>query len=170
MWLILVDAMSVTLTFTTVFTLAVAFALCADVVAEHGAEDKILLRGELVQRTGDDEPDSLQTLAPSEIHVQILLSCGLQHVWDALTLQSFNGLLTIFLITGKQHHVAHTFVQFVDVVHQNLNRCGNCCRRSCHRFFVHDFGCKIREKKRSAQYLKTSVLSITHLQSPAKAD
>jgi cytochrome c biogenesis protein CcdA len=30
MWLILVDAMSFTLTFTTVFTLAVAFALCAE--------------------------------------------------------------------------------------------------------------------------------------------
>jgi len=36
-------------------------------------------------------------------------------------------------------------------------------------FFVLDFGSKIREKKRSAQYLKTSVLSIAHHQNPAKA-
>jgi hypothetical protein len=33
-----------------------------------------------------------------------------------------------------------------------------------------DFWCKIREKKRSAQYLKTIVLSIAHPKSPAKAD
>ena len=84
--------------------------MCADVVAEHGAEDKVLLGGELVQRTGDDEPDSLQTLAPSEIHVQVLLACGLQQVWDALTLQPVDGQLTIFLMTGEQHHLAYTFI------------------------------------------------------------
>ena len=50
-------------------TLTIPFALCADVVAEHGAEDKILFGCELVQRTGDDEPDGLQTLTPPEIHV-----------------------------------------------------------------------------------------------------
>ena len=123
MWLILVDAMSVTCPVASalaLFTLAVAFALCAEVVAEHGAEDEVLFGCELVQRTGNDEPDGFQTFAPSEIYVQVLLSCGLEHIRNALTLQSFNGLLTIFLITGEQHHVAHTFMQFVDVVHQNL--------------------------------------------------
>ena len=77
MWLILVDAMSVTLTFTTVFTLAVAFALCAEVVTEHGAEDKVLFGRELVQRTGDDEPDGLQALAPPEVYILIVSSCRL---------------------------------------------------------------------------------------------
>ena len=77
MWLILVDAMSVTLTFTIVFTLAVAFALCADVVAEHSAEDKVLFRRELVQWTSDDKADSLQTFTSSEVNVLILSSCRL---------------------------------------------------------------------------------------------
>ena len=77
MWLILVDAMSVTLTFTTVFTLAVAFALCADVVAEHSAEDKVLFRRELVQWTSDDEPNSLQAFTSSEVNILILSSCRL---------------------------------------------------------------------------------------------
>ena len=77
MWLILVDAMSVTLTFTTVFTFAVAFALCADVVAEHSAEDKVLFRRELVQWTSDDKADSLQAFTSSEVNVLILSSCRL---------------------------------------------------------------------------------------------
>ena len=163
MWLILVDAMSVTCTVASalaLFTLAVAFALCAEVVAEHGAKNEVLFGRELVQRTGDDEPDGLQTLTPPEIQVQVLLSCGLQQVGNALTLQSLDSLFTIPLITGKQHHVAHTFIQFVDVVHQYLHLCGN-----RHRFH----GCKGTAIKRGAQYLKTSVLSIAHLKSPAKA-
>ena len=80
MWLILVDAMSVTCPVASalaLLTLAIAFALCAEVIAEHSAEDEVLFGCELVQRTGDDEPDGFQTLAPSEIHVQVLLSGGL---------------------------------------------------------------------------------------------
>ena len=77
MWLILVDAMSVTLTFTTVFTLAVAFALCAEVIAEHGSEDKIFFRCEFVEWTGNDESDSLQAFAAPEVNVQVLQSCRL---------------------------------------------------------------------------------------------
>ena len=123
MCLILIDAMAIACPLTSalaLLTLAVPFALCADVVAEHGAEYKILFGRELVQRTGDDKPDGLQTLAPSEIHVQVLLSGWLQQVGNALTLQSLYGQFAVLLVAGKQHHVAHTFMQFVDVVHQNL--------------------------------------------------
>ena len=77
MWLILVDAMSVTCPVASalaLLTLAVAFALCAEVIAEHGSKNEVLFRCKLVQRTGDDEPYGLQTLAPTEIHVQVLLS------------------------------------------------------------------------------------------------
>ena len=77
MWLILVDAMSVALALTLSFTFAIPFALCTEVVAEHSSEDEVLFGCELIQRTGDDEPDGLQTLSPSEIHVQVLLSCRL---------------------------------------------------------------------------------------------
>ena len=123
MWLIPVDAMSIACPVTSalaLLTLAVPFALCADVVAKHGTKYKILFRGELVQRTGDDEPNGLQTLAPSEIHIQVLLSGWLQQVGNALTLQSLYGQFTVLLVAGKQHHVAHTFIQFIDVVHQYL--------------------------------------------------
>ena len=133
MWLILIDAMSIALalTFTIVLALAVPFALCAEVVAEHGTEDEVLFGREFVQWTRDDEAGSLQTFTSPEINILILSSCRLKQVWDALTLQSLNGLLTILLITGEQHHVAHTFMQLVDVVHQYLEFHGSCCR-SCH--------------------------------------
>jgi len=48
MWLILVDTVLVTQAFTPILTLAIAFALCADVVAKHGSEDKVLFRSEQV--------------------------------------------------------------------------------------------------------------------------
>ena len=74
MWLILVDTVAVAIAFASIFTLTVPFALCADVVAEHGTEDEVFFGRELVQWTGNDEPDGLQTFAPPEIHVQVLLS------------------------------------------------------------------------------------------------
>ena len=80
MWLIMVDTLAITLpiAFTlALLTFAIPFTLCAEVVAEHCPKDKILFGCELVQRTGDDEPDGFQTLSPSEIHIQILLSCWL---------------------------------------------------------------------------------------------
>ena len=79
MWLILIDAMSIAfaLTFTTVLALAITFALCADVVAEHGTEDKILFRREFVQWTSDDESDGLQTFTSPEVNILIMSSCRL---------------------------------------------------------------------------------------------
>ena len=80
MWLITVDTLAITLPIAfalALLTFAIPFALCAEVVAEHRSKDKILFGRELVQRTGDDEPDGFQTFAPSEIHIQVLLSCGL---------------------------------------------------------------------------------------------
>ena len=77
MWLILVDTVAVAIAFASIFTLTVPFALCADVVAEHGTEDKILFGCEFVQWTSDDEPNSLQAFTSSEVNILILSSCWL---------------------------------------------------------------------------------------------
>ena len=77
MLLILIDAMSIACPVTsalTLLTLAIPFALRAEIVTEHGAKDKIFFGCELVQRTGDDEPDGLQAFAPPEVNVQVLQS------------------------------------------------------------------------------------------------
>ena len=92
MWLILVEAFSLTcaiaLTVAFDLTLTIPLALGANVVAEHGTENEVLLRREQIQRTGDDEADSLQAFAPSEIDIQVVPTSGLQDVRDALTFQS----------------------------------------------------------------------------------
>ena len=80
MCLILIDAMAIACPLTSalaLLTLAVPFALCADVVAEHGTEDKILFRREFVQWTSDDESDGLQTFTSPEVNILIMSSCRL---------------------------------------------------------------------------------------------
>ena len=189
--LILIDAMGVAGAVT--LTLAIALALGAEIVAEHGAEDKVLLRRQLVERTGDDEFDGLQALAPSEIHVHILLSGRLQDVGDALTLQPLNGQLTIFLFTREEHHLAHTLVEFVDVVHQHLERCSSLLtldraeaifslfslirnldlRGNSHRshfFFSVSYRVQRYGEKMKCAIPKTECLSIAHQRRTAKAD
>ena len=81
-------SIALTLTLTTVFTLAIPFALCADIVAKHSSEDKILFGRELMERTCDKETDSLQTLTSPKVHIHVLSSGRLQNVRNALTLQS----------------------------------------------------------------------------------
>ena len=101
MWLIAIDTFAIALALTSAFTFTKPFTLCADVVAEHSSEYKIFLWREFVQWTGDDEPYSLQTFAPTKIHVKVLLSGGLQQIWNVLTFQSLDSLLTVFLVTGE---------------------------------------------------------------------
>ena len=102
--------------------------------------DKILFGGKLVQRTGDDEPDGLQTFASSEVNIQVLSSGWLQQVRDPLTLQTLDGDFAVLLITREQYHVAHALIQLVDVVHQHLECLSlldlywDSCRRS--HFFL----------------------------------
>ena len=77
MWLITIDAIAVALALTLPLAFTIPFALCTKVVAEHSSENKILFWREFVKRAGNDEPDSLQALAPTKIDVQVLLSGGL---------------------------------------------------------------------------------------------
>ena len=50
-------------------TFTVPFALCTDVVAEHGAEDEVFLGRQLVKRTGDKQTDGIETFAATEVEV-----------------------------------------------------------------------------------------------------
>ena len=101
--------------------LTVALALCAEVVAKHGTQDEVFLGGELVERTVDDETDGIETLATTKIEVEGVLACGLKNVGDVLMLQALGGILLVTLVHGEQHHLANTFLVFVDVIHQHLH-------------------------------------------------
>ena len=80
------------LTFVTLtFSLAVTLTLGTDVVAKHSSKDKVLFRSQLIQWTGDKQTDGIEALLATEIHIDILLACGLDHVVDGLTAQPVGG-------------------------------------------------------------------------------
>ena len=56
-------------TVTLALALTKAFALGTDVVSKHGTENEVFLRGQLVQRAGDDKTDGLKAFATTEIEV-----------------------------------------------------------------------------------------------------
>ena len=70
-------------------------------------------------------------------------------------------------IAGKQHHVAHTFMQLVDVVHQYLHLCGNRCRRS--HFYRYQIALQRYGNYIKCAIPKNGVLTIAHQRNPAKA-
>ena len=102
-------------------TFAVSLTLGTDVVAKHGPKDKVLFGSQLIQRTGDEQTDGIETLLATKIDVDILLACGLHHVVDGLAAQTVRGKSLETAVAGEEYHSAHTFLIFVDVVHQYLH-------------------------------------------------
>ena len=100
-------------------TFTVPFALCTDVVAEHGAEDEVFLGRQLVKRTGDKQTDGIETFAATEVDVHVLLASGLHHIVYRLAAQAMAGLLLEPAVTGEEYHPAHTFLIFIDMIHQH---------------------------------------------------
>ena len=104
---------------TLALAFTVALTLGTDVVAEHGSKDKVLFWSQFIQRTGDEQTDGIETLLATEIDVDILLACGLHHVVDGLAAQSIRGKSLETAVAGEEYHPAHTFLIFVDVIHQH---------------------------------------------------
>jgi len=98
------------------FTLAVSLALCTDVVAKHCSEDEVLFGRQLIERTGNEQTDGIETFAATEIDVHVLLASGLHHVVYRLAAQTMAGLLLETAVAGEEYHPAHTFFIFIDVV------------------------------------------------------
>ena len=98
---------------------AITLTLGTDVVAKHGSEDKVLFGSQLIQRTGDKQTDGIEALTATEIDVDILLASGLHHVVDGLTTQTVRGKSLETAVAGEENHPAHTFLIFIDMVHQN---------------------------------------------------
>ena len=121
MWLISVDAMSIACPVTSalaLLTLAVPFTLCAEVVAEHGSEDEVLFGRQLIERTRNEQTDGIETFAATEIDVHVLFASGLHHIVYRLAAQTMAGLLLETAVAGEEYHSTHTFLIFIDVIHQ----------------------------------------------------
>ena len=82
-------------------TLAVAFALSRDVVAEHGAEHEILLGREPVERFVDECRYGIEAAAVAEIEVHLAARHLLNEVADTLMFEPFgeqdNSLLDVLV-------------------------------------------------------------------------
>ena len=102
-------------------TFTIPFALCTDVVAEHGSKDEVLFRCQLIQWTGYKQTDSIETFAATEIDVHVLFASGLHHVVYRLAAQTMAGLLLETAVAGEEYHPSHTFLIFIDMVHQYLH-------------------------------------------------
>ena len=103
------------------FAFAIALALHADVVAQHGTEHEILLGSELAQRACGYHAYGIEALLAPEVEVQTVVAYGLYDVRYVLPFQALYGKFFVFLVECEEHHAAYTFLVFIDVVHENLH-------------------------------------------------
>ena len=100
-------------------TVAEAFALQAEVVAEQSAEDKVLFWGELVERSGDDAADSLDALRSSEEDVSVVETDVLHTEIDVELSELIDGGVHAVPFHSKEDEVSDAFLVFVDMVAEN---------------------------------------------------
>ena len=108
-------------TLLVALTLAIALTLCTDVVAKHGSEDEVLFGRQLIERTGNEQTDGIETFATTEIDVHVLFASWLHHVVYRLAAQTMAGLLLETAVAGEEYHPSHTFLIFINMVHQYLH-------------------------------------------------
>ena len=106
--------------FTRRLSFTIALTLCTEVIAQHRAEDKVLFWRQFVERTGDNEADGIETFLATNIEIQVVFACRLYHEIHVLTAKPFGGVGFILLRTSEQHHLAPTFLEFVDMVRKYL--------------------------------------------------
>ena len=111
----------VCLPIASVLALTISLALRADVIAKHCAEHEILFGSEQVERPCHNHAYSVETLLSAEIQIQSIVADRLNDIFDVLAFQSAYGKILVFLVESEEHHLAHSLLVFVDVVHQNLH-------------------------------------------------
>ena len=100
---------------------AVSLALSTDVVAQHGPEDKIFLGGKLAERSRHHHPYRLQALATAKEEIEAVVAHGQEDVVDMLMAEAVHGIVLILLVEREEHHLAHSLLVLIDMVHQYLH-------------------------------------------------
>ena len=98
--------------------LAIALALCADVIAEHCSENEVLLRRELTQWARDHLSDGCHTLPFAKEKVYPPVAHGLDDVVDTLPFQPVDCIVAILLIESVEYHLPYSLLELIDVVHE----------------------------------------------------
>ena len=106
------------LLFTFLFTITAALA--ANVVAQHGSQDEVFLRSQLVQRTGCHEADGIDALRTPEEEVDAFTVDGLYAVGNVLVVQPVDCKGFVLPVGRIEHHVADSLLVLVDMVEKHL--------------------------------------------------
>ena len=64
-------------TFTRSLSFTIALTLCTEVIAQHRTENKVLLRRQFVERTGDNEANGIETFLATNVEIQIVFASRL---------------------------------------------------------------------------------------------
>ena len=118
---LLCAATMLTIVVATLLSLAIALTLGTNVIAEHGAENEVFFGSELIERAVDHHPDGIETLFLAEKEIEAFIAHGLDDVGDACMFQTGTGIGLIALIESEEHHVADSFLEFVDMVHEHFH-------------------------------------------------
>ena len=107
-------------------TLAIAFALGTNVIAQHDSEDEIFLGCETVERLVDHHPYGLDTfrLSKKQVHA-FTFAHRLKQIGDMLAFYALNNGLRVTVVESKQNHSSHTLLIFVDVIHEHFEYTGS---------------------------------------------
>ena len=102
-------------------TLAEAFALLANVVAQHGSEHEVFCRGEFVQGFMDEGANHVKADFIAKVKIDFLLAYGLLEEGYALVLKPFAKQGGAFRTHGAEHQLAHALAILVNLVHEELH-------------------------------------------------
>ena len=64
-------------TFTRSLSFTIAFTLCTEVIAQHRTENKILLRRQFIEWTGDNEANGIEAFLTTNVEIQIVFASRL---------------------------------------------------------------------------------------------
>ena len=103
------------------FPITEAFALTTDVIAEESTDDEVMLWRQTCKRLIHDDADSVEALLLTEEYVDVGMPHPLYHVFYTLALEAIHGEVLIAGITGEEDHLPHTFLIFVNMIHQHLH-------------------------------------------------
>lgn len=102
------------------FALAIAEALSANIVTQHGSQYEIFLWCQFVQRSGSHGLNHFDTLPAAEKQIDFITADRLNAIIYVLAVQSTDGKLFIFFVRRIKNHVANTLLVFIHVVQKHF--------------------------------------------------
>ena len=98
----------------------IQFTLRTDVISQHGSQDEILFRRQQIQRTIHHHTDSIDTFRFAEKQIDPFLINRLNDKTNTLTLQAAYSKCFILPVSCIKNHLPHTFLEFINMVQENL--------------------------------------------------